>query len=117
MDASYRAVIDRLVESCTAGQGLVAATRARSGVWNPNADAGTTIVGDQGDCNGPLARLSDDDREILAQMLQDTFISAVHESLVVLDAQGVPPWDEGSERSPYADFMGRLLIDWEWPTG
>jgi hypothetical protein len=47
-------------------------------------------------------------------MLEDEFVSGVHESLVVLHEESVPPFDGGYEGTPFHDFVGRLG-DWDWP--
>jgi hypothetical protein len=61
-----------------------------------------------------LAGLSSSGREVLARMLADAFRSGVHETLVILHAAAVPPFQDGYEGSPYRDFAGRME-GWSWP--
>jgi hypothetical protein len=112
--AAYRALIDELVHSCRDGQGQIGARRVRAGIWNANADDPSLDIPDQRAINDLLRRLSADDREVLAAMLTQEFESGVHETLVVLHEQGVPPFEDGYEGAPFLDFVGRL-VDWEWP--
>ena len=63
-DETYRMVIDRLAHSCRDGQGHIGARRARNGVWNENATA--DYIPEQHEVNILLARMSREDREILA---------------------------------------------------
>ncbi|WP_088284679.1 DUF6547 family protein [Kineosporia sp. A_224] len=111
----YRDVIDRLVKSCLEGQGQISADRARRGVWNPNALGLGDGMEDQAAMNDLLARLAPEDRELLASILSEQFVHGVHETLVVLHEEQVPPFDEGYEGSPFHDFVGRL-DGWPWPT-
>lgn len=69
---------------------------------------------DQLSANNLLERLSEEDREVLAQMLADAFESGVHETLVVLHETAVPPFEDGYEGAPFNDFVGRLN-GWPWP--
>lgn len=110
----YRDVIDRLVHSCREGQGQIAAERARKGVWNPNADKTPDDMPDQAKMNALLRRLETDDRELLARFFAQQFVGGVHESLVVLHAAKIPPFEDGYEGTPFHDFVGRLE-DWPWP--
>ena len=110
----YRNLIDALVRSCRDGQGQVAAKRVLEGVWSPNAEDPDADMPDQRAMNGLLRRLAPADREILAQMMAEEFVSGVHESLVVLHEQKLPPFDNGYEGTPFHDFVGRLDA-WEWP--
>jgi hypothetical protein len=66
--------------------------------------------------NNLLARLDDVERETLAQMLDQQFVSGVHETLVVLHETETPPFDEAYEGTPFHDFIGRLN-GWTWPSG
>lgn len=54
-------------------------------------------------------------REVLADMLAQAFVSGVHETLVVLYEEQVTPLDDGNEGDPHHDFVGRLN-GWTWPT-
>jgi hypothetical protein len=47
-------------------------------------------------------------------MLEHTFESGVHESLVVLHEEKVQPFDKGYEGTPFHDFICRLN-EWAWP--
>jgi len=64
--------------------------------------------------NQLLLSLTTNQREVLATMLAQEFISGVHESLVVLRGEKVTPLDDGYECDPYHDFVGRL-DGWTWP--
>jgi len=110
--ATYKRVIDRLVEDCHEGQGQIGADRARRGVWNPSAES--TGLEDQMAINDLLARLQGADRGVLASMLEQEFVSGVHQALVSLHELGVSPFDKAYEGSPFHDFVGRL-DGWQWP--
>ena len=108
----YRNIIDDLVHVCRKGQGQIGPNRARSGVWNPNATE--DFAPDQHRINGLLRKLSDEDREVIAGMLNHQVQLGVFETLKVLEAHNVEPLESGYEGSPYQDFIGRL-DDWRWP--
>jgi hypothetical protein len=110
-DERYRTVIDRLVHEC-GEQGQVGANRVRSGLWNRNAESAG--LEDQVQVNQLVARLSDFDRQLLAQVLSEEFVGGVFQTLVALYELGVEPFDRAYEGSPFNDFIGRLN-DWEWP--
>jgi len=110
--ARYREVIDRLVRACREGQGQIGPRRVRVGVWNENAT--DDFLPDQKQVNAVLSDLAQDDREVVAHLLEDAFTSGVHEALVVLHECGVEPFDNGYEGSPFHDFVGRLN-GWNWP--
>lgn len=112
--AQYRPLIDSLVLACREDQGRIGPDRARRGVWNPGAAARPELMPGQHDMNILLAGLSDSAREVLAEMLAGAFRSGVHETLVILHAAAVPPFQDGYEGSPYHDFTGRLE-GWSWP--
>jgi hypothetical protein len=114
--AQYRTLIDSLVLACREGQGRIGPDRARRGVWNPVAAAQPGEMPGQHEMNILLAGLSDSGREVLARMLAEAFRSGVHETLVILHAATVPPFQDGYEGSPYHDFAGRLE-GWPWPAG
>lgn len=101
----YRRVIDDLVRSCREGQGQIVPKRVRAGQWRG-------LVKDADD--EVLAPLTEGQREHVAQIAADAYVDGVHEALVVLEANGVIPFDRGYEGTPYHDFIGRLT-DWEWP--
>lgn len=108
-DGIYRATIDCLAEACRTGQGQIGARRARAGVWNPHTDDEF-----QRAVNELMKGLSATDREIMAQLLSDAFVSGVHETLAVLHSKGIAPFDRAYEGDPIHDFIGRLN-DWPWP--
>lgn len=108
----YRQVIDQLVTECRDGQGQVAPSRARQGLWNENATK--TFLVDQHKINEFLRELSLSQRELLAGLLEDQFSRGVFETLKVLENLEIEPFLEGYEGSPYHDFIGRM-DDWEWP--
>jgi hypothetical protein len=112
----YRTLIDRLVRACREGQVQIPAGRARRGVWNSNAITQPVEMPDQQRMNVLLAAMNEADRGVLAQMLYDAFCGGVHETLVVLHEEGVPPFDGGYEGTPFHDFTGRLQ-GWPWPVG
>lgn len=64
--------------------------------------------------NDILARMSPADREVLAGTLFDAFVGGVHEVLVVLHENRVPPFEDGVEGAPFQDLAGRLQ-GWSWP--
>ena len=113
-EVTYRRVIDRLVGACQEGQGQIGARRARAGVWNPSANSSDGPLGDQWRINKFLAGLTVDQREVLAEMLAEEFTGGVHETLVALHEEQIPPFDDGHEGDPYHDFVGRLA-GWAWP--
>jgi hypothetical protein len=110
----YRRLIDQLVRSCQQGQGRIGPDRVRRGIWNSAAAA--EGLRDQERINDLLARMSPTDRDVLADMLVDAFVDGVHETLVVLHANQVPPFEDGIEGAPFQDLAGRLE-GWSWPTG
>ena len=65
--------------------------------------------------NTVLALLGDEDRAVLARMLELSYEGGIHDTLRVLHDHGVPPFDDAYEGAPLHDFMGRLKTDWEWP--
>jgi hypothetical protein len=108
----YRDVIDGMVHACKHGQGQIGPTRAISGVWNQNATP--DFIPEQHEINLFLARLSPDDRRILAGMLEDAFSGGAFETLNVLEEFEIEPFRDGYEGSPFHDYIGRLG-GWEWP--
>jgi hypothetical protein len=109
---TYRDVIDELVSMCRSGQGQIGSNRARAGVWNRNATARS--LPEQHRYNLLLAKLSQADREVVAEMLAESVVTGVFETLKALETFGIAPFEEGYEGSPFNDFIGRLQ-DWEWP--
>jgi hypothetical protein len=112
VDRVYRDLIDRLVHDCRKGQGQIAARRARAGLWNQNATP--EDLPDQHEVDALLARLPSADREVLARVLEEEFVSGVHAALVALHEARLPPFDKAYEGTPFHDFIGRLS-DWGWP--
>jgi hypothetical protein len=109
----YRRLIDQLVHSCQDGQGQIGPDRARRGTWNREA-SGQPGMRDQQLVNDILSRMSPAERDVLAGMLFDAFVSGVHEALVVLHEHRVPPFEDGVEGAPFHDLVGRLQ-GWSWP--
>jgi hypothetical protein len=66
--------------------------------------------------NTVLAGLCDQDRAVLARMMELCYEAGVHDTLRVLHEHNVPPFGDGYEGTPFHDFMGRLKTDWAWPT-
>lgn len=108
----YRDVIDALVENCRTGQGQIGPDRARKGLWNRNATA-ESMPG-QYRFNELLARLPREDRNIIAEMLAQEYVSGAFAALSVLNDFQVAPFEEGYEGAAYNDFVGRM-DDWPWP--
>lgn len=108
----YRDVIDALVDDCRNGQGSIGPDRARKGLWNQNATAES--MPDQHKFNLLLARLSQEDRETLAEMLAQEYAGGAFAALSVLNDFAVAPFEEGYEGAAYNDFVGRMQ-DWPWP--
>jgi hypothetical protein len=109
----YRDVIDALVDMCKNVQGRVGPDRARRGVWNQNASA--DFIPDQHEINLFLRRLSPEDRETLARMLEHQTEVGVHQTLAILGEHNVEPFGEGYEGAAYNDFVGRMQ-GWKWPS-
>lgn len=111
-DTVYKNVIDELARACKNGQGQIGPQRCRDGLWNVNATA--DFIEDQHEINVLLRDLSPGQREVLAGMLEQSFVGGAFEALRVLYDLQVPPFEDGFEGSPYNDFIGRL-DDWQWP--
>jgi hypothetical protein len=111
-DQLYRELIDRLVAACREGQGQVAPKRVRSGHWNEHATA--DLLPDQHEINVLLARMAEVDRDVLARLLETTFVAGVHTALATLHQAEIPPFDTAYEGTPFHDFVGRLE-GWKWP--
>ncbi|QIF04890.1 DUF6547 family protein [Roseimicrobium sp. ORNL1] len=112
--AVYKQVIDHLVEECKSGQGQIGPARARQGVWNANATA--DFIPEQHKINVLLSELTEEQRDILAGVLEQQFSAGVFESLKALEIFAIKPFEDGYEGSPYNDFIGRLTLDdWAWP--
>jgi hypothetical protein len=104
----YRTVIDTLVRSSLEGQGQTGPKRVRAGVWH---GAGTDRPSD---AEVLLAKLDRREREILAGILLEMFVSGVHETLAVLHRAEVAPFDKSYDKTPFHDFVGRLDGS-QWP--
>jgi len=63
----YRQIIDELVRVCKEGQGQIGPNRARKGLWNPNATE--EFIPEQHTINVLLAKLTEEEREVVAKML------------------------------------------------
>jgi len=113
--SQYRALIDALVNECRSGQGTVLPGWVRRGIGNEYADDHPEEMPDEHRMNVLLGRLSSEDREVVARMLELSYQGAVHDTLRVLHEREVQPFDDGYEGTPFHDFMGRLMTDWEWP--
>ncbi|MEM8746860.1 MAG: DUF6547 family protein [Actinomycetota bacterium] len=109
-DASYRSFID-LVDKCRTD---FYEERALSGVWNRNARP--DFVPEDHEKNLLLQSLTLEQRRVLGAMLMELYVSGVFDTLVALHEEQIEPFDRGYESSPFNDFMGRLLGDWDWPT-
>jgi hypothetical protein len=109
----YRDAIDALVEVCKRGQGQIGSDRVRAGLWNANAMA--DFIPEQHKINLLLARLSAEDREIIAGMMAEEVQTGVFETLKVIGEQfHVAPFQDGYEGAAFNDFIGRMQ-DWPWP--
>ena len=111
----YRSLIDALVEECRDGQGQVLPKWVRRGVWNRNALDDPDALPEEHRMNTVLAHLGDEDRAVVARMLELSYEGAIHDTLRILNDHEVPPFDDAYEGTPFNDFMGRLKTDWEWP--
>ena len=111
----YRALIVELVDECRNGQGQVLPGWVRRGVWNTNALDKPDEMPEEHQMNTVLARLTQEDRAVVAQMLELSYEGGIHDALRVLHDHEVPPFDDAYEGTPFHDFMGRLKTDWEWP--
>jgi hypothetical protein len=109
----YRAVIERLVREAKEGQGQIGPKRVRAGVWNKSATV--SAMPDQQAINDLIAGMSKKAREVLARLLEESYVAGVHDTLVALNEAQIEPFEDGYEDSPFHDFMGRLH-GWEWPT-
>lgn len=111
----YRKMIDTLVVACATGPGQVSASRVRVGVWNANAEEVSDAPAEQHAMNALLASLDPGQRDTLALLFAQEFASGVFNTLEVLHAARLSPFDTGYEGSPSDDFLDRM-DGWEWPT-
>jgi len=109
----YREMIDELVNMVKTGQGQIGSNRAKEGIWNKNAKR-DGILDDQYEYNKLLKKLDQDERLVLARLLEEQVKTGVFETLKALENKKIKPFDEGYEGSPFEDFIGRMN-DWEWP--
>jgi hypothetical protein len=108
----YRAMIDSLVEVCETGAGQVGAAIVHRAVWNANAES--QGIGEHQELNRLLENLSTAQRTALASALVKEFQAGVFETLKLLEANQITPFESGYEGSAYEDFAGRLG-GWQWP--
>ena len=101
-----------MVRVCHDGQGQIGARNVRTGLWNENATL--DYLPDQHRINALLFRLTESERESLAEMLAQAFEGGVFETLKALELFEIAPFVGGYEGSPFHDFVGRL-DGWEWP--
>lgn len=120
--AIYREFIDCIVEVCNKGQGQISSRKILSGVWNQNANdeklrANSVSLQEQYKLNLLLQRLSQDDRELLAGIMEEAFRGGVFETLYYLEDYNIEPFVGGYEGSPHEDFIGRVDKEntWNWP--
>lgn len=92
---NYREMIDELVRVCKEGQGQTGARRAREGVWNENATQ--DFIPEQHEFNLLFQRLSAADREVIADMLAQSVVTGVFETLKVLEQFEIEPFKNGYE--------------------
>lgn len=110
----YRQMIDAMVVSCATGQGQVSAQRIRLGVWNANAHEIADVDPSQQAMNVLLGSLSESQREALAVLFAEEYVSGMFNALEVLHAARCVPFDEGYGGVPSDDFLGRM-DGWTWP--
>ncbi len=113
---AYKAMIDQLVEQTTPG---VNERRLReSGVYSGSAEDAAA--------NDLVTSLSGQQRDVLAEMLRQERVSAIHDVLaaftwwllcreVGLTFRGKPMPFQLSEMGLHGDYIGRL-DGWEWPS-
>lgn len=108
----YRDFVDHMVNVCQKGLGQIPSNKVRKGIWIQNV---TPDVDDEHvEIHLLLQRMTKEDREIMARLLEDCVVNGVFETLKALEDFGIKPFDGGYEGSPYHDFIGRL-DDWDWP--
>jgi hypothetical protein len=108
----YRAVIDRLVHEAKEGQGQIGPKRVRAGVWNTSATV--SVMPNEHAINDLLAGMNNEDRKVVARMLEEAYVAGIHDTLVALNEAQIEPFEDGYEGAPFHDLMGRLH-GWEWP--
>lgn len=86
----YRSLIDALVEECRDGQGQVLPEWVRRGVWNRNALDDPDALPEEHRMNTVLAHLGDEDRAVVARMLELSYEGAIHDTLRILNDHEVP---------------------------
>lgn len=83
----------------------------RRGVWNTYARDHPGEMPEEDLINRVLDGLTDDDRGVVARMLELAYEGGVHDTLRVLHDHEVPPFDDAHEGTPFQDFMGRIKGD------
>ena len=113
---AYKAMIDQLVEQTTPG--VNARRLGESGVYSGSAEDAAA--------NDLVTSLSGQQRDVLAEMLRQERVSAIHDVLaaftwwllcreVGLTFRGKPMPFQLSEMGLHGDYIGRL-DGWEWPS-
>jgi hypothetical protein len=69
---------------------------------------------DQHRFNELLGRLPQEDRDVIAEMLSQEYVSGAFGALCALNDFEIVPFEEGYEGAAYNDFLGRM-DDWPWP--
>lgn len=114
MDESLREY-KRFIDSLVKRKISVVAKRIRDGVWNPDLQAPS----DHKKYNQLLASLSQEQRDLIAEIVQDVRIGGIHDTLVVLEEYKLLRNDIELATEPYGtenyyDFIARLAGD-TWP--
>ena len=113
---AYKAMIDQLVEQTTPG--VNERRLGESGVYSGSAEDAAA--------NDLVTSLSGQQRDVLAEMLRQERVSAIHDVLaaftwwllcreVGLTFRGKPMPFQLSEMGLHGDYIGRL-DGWEWPS-
>lgn len=106
----YRGVIDEVVRELREGSGMRDPRRILDGIPADRLDPDryAPAVVERGEAlNALRASLSEQQRDLLAQMVFDAFDGGVFATLEALHAYGVEPFDEGYEGDPHSDYVGR----------
>ena len=64
-----------------------------------------------------MEKLSETDKKIIAEILEEEFLSGVFETFYYLEQFEIEPFIGGYEGSPHEDFIGRVAKEdtWKWP--
>jgi len=130
----YRDFIDAMVDACNNGAGQISSKnvlygqgstydkKVLPGTWNRNADIKELrdkddFLKEEYKINLFLRKLSNDQREIIAKILEEQYKAGVFETLEKLQEFEIEPFVGGYEGSPYEDFIGRVnkINPWKWP--